>query len=81
MSKSYTVADHCRVHALSSPKDEDYKTVWGHNHDDICDRCISLSSVISEIEQALKQPVFSTDVKEELAFITAHAKKNVNPWI
>ena len=79
MPKSSTVADHCRVYALSSPNDEDYKTVCGHNHDDICDRCNRISSVIPEIEEALEQAAFSKRC-EELAFITSHVKKNINAW-
>ena len=80
MSTCSTVADHCRIYALSCPNDEDYKTVCNHNHNDICDRCHILSSVIPEIEEAIEQAAFPKDAKEELAFITSHAKKNINAW-
>ena len=72
--------DHCRIYALSCPNNEDYKTVCDHNHNDIYDRCHILSSVIPEIEEAIEQAAFPKDAKEELAFITSHAKKNINAW-
>ena len=80
MSKNSTVADHCRVYALSSPNDKDYLTACDHNHNDICDRCYNLSSVTREIEEGLKQAACSKDEKEELAFIISHAKYNINAW-
>ena len=80
MSKNSTVADHCRIYALSSPSDKDYLTVCDHNHDDICDRCHILLSVVREIEEGLEQATCSKDEKEELAFIISNTKHNIDAW-
>lgn len=80
VSKNCTVADHCRNYALSSPNDKDYQTICDHSHDDNCDRCQDLSSVIQEIEQGLDQAAFSKDAKEELTFVISTAKSNINAW-
>lgn len=80
MSKNSTVADHCRIYALSHPDNKDYFTDCDHDHDDICDRCYGLSSVIREIEEGLEQAACSKEVKDELTFVVSHAKHNINAW-
>ncbi|KAK3712196.1 hypothetical protein QZH41_018426 [Actinostola sp. cb2023] len=83
VSKQSTVPDHCPAYALSDPKDKDFQSVCAHNHLDTCDRCASLTSVLDEIGSALQEMSnnnVATDIKEELTFLSAQAKKNIIAW-
>ena len=75
MSQSSTVADHCRVFALSDPKEPAF-------HEDSCDRCDQLASTLCEIESALTAQADNLlpDVNEELAFMVKQAKANILAW-
>lgn len=65
---------------MSHSKDSDYISNCDHSHEDKCDRCASLESVINEIEDALKKAECLTDDREELVFVASHAKQNINSW-
>ena len=51
--QSSTVADHCRLFALSDPKELAFEAQCGYHHDDTCDRCDQLMSTLSEMESAV----------------------------
>ena len=53
MCQSSTVADHCRLFALSDPKELAFEAQCGYHHDDTCDRCDQLMSTLSEMESAV----------------------------
>lgn len=53
VSKTSTVADHCRLFALSDPKEPNFQEQCDHHHDDSCDRCDQLTSALCEIESAV----------------------------
>ncbi|KAK3751009.1 hypothetical protein QZH41_020167 [Actinostola sp. cb2023] len=50
VSKSSSVPDHCRAHALSDPKETDYQYPCSHDHDACCEQCDILVNVIADIE-------------------------------
>ena len=73
------MADHCRLFALSDPKELAFQAQCSHHHDDTCDRNDQL---ISEIESAM---ITQTDnllpeVKEELSFTVKQAETNIYAW-
>ena len=75
------MADHCRLFALSDPKELAFQAQCSHHHDDTCDRNDQLMSSLSEIESAM---IAQTDnllpeVKEELSF-TLKQIKNIYAW-
>lgn len=74
------MSDHCRTYALSYPTDKDYTSTCDHSHEDRCDRCVRLASVVGEIEDALQEAECPSDTREELVFITSQAKKHINSW-
>lgn len=82
MSQSSTVADHCRVFALSDPKEPAFQAQCDHDHEDSCDRCDLLTSTLCEIESALTAQADNLlpDVNEELAFMVKQAKANILAW-
>ena len=82
MSQSSTVADHCRVFALSDPKEPAFQAQCGHDHEDSCDRCDQLALTLCEIESALTAQADNLlpDVNEELAFMVKQAKANILAW-
>ena len=43
--------DNCRAYTLSDPDDPDYTLAYDHTHNDSCDRCLVLSSVVREVEE------------------------------
>lgn len=82
MSEGSTVADHCRIFALSDPKEPAFQAQCDHDHLDSCDRCDQLTSALFEIEAALTAQAdnLPSDVNEELAFIIKRAKTNILAW-
>ena len=54
VSNSSVVADHCRVYALSSGEDTDYRKTCDHNHTVKCDRCSIFPIVVQEIRSAIE---------------------------
>ncbi|KAK3745995.1 hypothetical protein QZH41_005779 [Actinostola sp. cb2023] len=81
ISMSSSVPDHCRVYALSDPNDPDYTTVCDHVHDDKCDRCSHLASVVTEIEQVVQEADCAViDTKEELIYVVSQATQNIKAW-
>lgn len=77
---SSTVADHCRAYALSSPDDSDFQEKCDHDHDDVCDRCNQLSSVMNDIEKAVEEAECTSATRKELSFVVKEAKKNIISW-
>ena len=82
MSETSTVPDHCRLFALSDPKEVNFQVQCDHHHDDSCDRCDQLTSALCEIESAL---ITQTDnmlpgVGDELKFTVKNAKANILAW-
>ena len=76
------MADHCRLFALSDPKELAFQAQCSHHHDDTCDRNDQLMSSLSEIESAM---IAQTDnllpeVKEELSFTLKQVITNIYAW-
>ena len=77
---SSSVADHCRAYVLSYPNDPDHVSHCDHHHEDRCDRCYHLASVIKGIEEALEATQCSADTKDKLVFLVAQARQNISAW-
>ena len=82
MSQSSTVADHCRLFALSDPNEKEFQDECNHGHEDACDRCDQLVSTIDETESALtiQGDNLLPSVNEELTFTVRQAKTNIFAW-
>ena len=80
VSKSSTVPDHCRAYSLSDPGDLNYTANCDHTHGDSCDRCLLLSSVVTEIEEGLERAESLDNEKEELMFVISQAKHSIEAW-
>ena len=72
------IPDHCRVYALSDPKDSDYQSTCLHHHDDRCGQCSRLYFTIEEIEKAIQKTAIAPEVHDELNFFTEKAKREVS---
>ena len=57
VSERSTMADHCRIFALSDPNEKKFQEECNHGHEDACDRCDQLVSTIDEIESALAKVI------------------------
>ena len=77
---SSSVPDHYRAYALSYPDDPDYISTCNHSHEDRCDRCVRLESVVGEIEEAVQEAECTTDTREELVFVASQTKQHINSW-
>ena len=75
-----TVADHCRAYALSDPGDQDYMVICEHEHNDRCDRCAQLTSVLAEIDKVVHESDCAVDTKEEMSFVVSQASQNIKAW-
>lgn len=76
------MADHCRLFALSDPKEPAFQAQCDHEHEDSCDRCDQLTSTLCEIESALIAQADNVlpGVNEELSFTVKQAKANILAW-
>lgn len=72
--------DHCRAYALSEFDDPDYTLACDHTHNDSCDRCLLLSSVVREIEEGLANAECSDNEKEQLKFIISQEKQSIEAF-
>lgn len=66
--------DNCRAYTLSDPDDPDYTLAYNHTHNDSCDRCLVLSSVVREVEEGLESAECSDNEKKEVKFITGQTE-------
>ena len=82
MSKTSTVADHCRLFALSDPKEPNFQVQCDHRHDDSCDRCDQLTSALCEIESAVITQAnnMQPSTGDEVAFTVKTAKAKILAW-
>ncbi len=82
VSQNATVADHCRLFALSDPNEKEFQDECNHGHKDACDRCDQLVSTTDEIESALtiQGDNLLPSVNEELTFTVRQAKTNIFAW-
>ena len=76
------MADHCRLFALSDPKELVFQAQCDHDHEDSCDRCDQLATTLCEIESAriAQADTLLPGVNEELAFTVKQAKVNIFAW-
>ena len=76
------MADHCRLFALSDPKEPVFQAQCDHDHEDSCDRCDQLATTFCEIESAriAQADNLLPGVNEELAFTVKQAKANIFAW-
>lgn len=77
VSKTSSVADHCRRFALSDTKDEDYKDICDRVHNGVCDRCDLLQRSLCDVEEAMSHVTTTTEELEELKFIVEQAKSSI----
>ena len=80
ISSSSRVPDHCRPYALSHASDPDYLKSCKHRHDLVCDRCNIFPAAVQAIESALDEDDIPLQEKEEMKFVVAQAKKNIEAW-
>lgn len=80
VSKTSSVADHCRRFALSDTKDEDYKDICDHVHNGVCDRCDLVQQSVCDVEEAMSHVTTTTEELEELKFIVEQAKSSILAW-
>ncbi|KAK3713984.1 hypothetical protein QZH41_017105, partial [Actinostola sp. cb2023] len=83
VSQVATVTDHCRLFALSDPKDAAFQVECvDHDHNDCCDRCDLLAATLDEIELALVAQADNLPIgdNEELTFTVKQARMNITSW-
>ena len=80
MSSSSSVPDHCRPYALSLANDSDFTTTCTHQHNLACDRCSLFPTVMQEVELQLERTEIPCEEKEEMKFVVAQSKKNIEAW-
>ena len=80
VSTSSPVADHCRLHALSDPIDDDFKQTYHHEHTVKCDRCDILVSVLDEIVLVSKDVKCPTEDKDEIEYLICQSIKSIKDW-
>ena len=82
MSKTSTLADHCRLFSLSNPKEPNFQVQCDHYHDDSCDRCDQLTIALCEIESAVITQANNMlpAIGDEVTFTMKTATANILAW-
>ena len=58
----------------------DFTSICNHDHDLACDRCNRFSAVVQEVELQLNKANIPQEDKEEMKFVVAQFKKNIDFW-
>lgn len=77
------MADHCRLFALSDPKEPTFQVQCNHECKDSCDRCDQVVSTLSKIDAAAliaQKGNLLPGVYEEVSFSVRQAKTNMLAW-
>ena len=79
MSDTSTVADHCRLFALSDPKEVNFQVQCGHHHDDSCDllRPVDIRSLLLESALITQIDNMLPGVCDEVKLTVKNAKANI----
>ncbi|CAB3990326.1 Hypothetical predicted protein, partial [Paramuricea clavata] len=80
VSSTSRVPDHCRPYALSLANDSNFTTTCNHQHDLVCDRCNLFPAVVQELELQVEKARIPHKDKEEMKFVVAQSKKNIEAW-
>ncbi|CAB4029913.1 SURP and G-patch domain-containing 1, partial [Paramuricea clavata] len=80
VSSTSRVPDHCRPYALSLANDSNFTTTCNHQHDLVCDRCNLFPAVVQELELQVEKARIPHEDKEEMKFVVAQSKKNIEAW-
>ena len=80
MSSTSRVPDHCIPYALSLANDANFTTTCNHQHDLVCDRCNLFPAVVQVLELQVEKARIPHEDKEEMKFVVAQSKKNIEAW-
>ncbi|VDI36911.1 Hypothetical predicted protein, partial [Mytilus galloprovincialis] len=81
VEKSSKVADHCMHYALSDSNVKDLQEKCDHTHDECCELCTDMSSVIDDLEQIVIDGTFpSEEMKTEYLHDFQSCKEKVFQW-
>ena len=76
------VADHCRLLALSDPKNKDFQEKCNHGHDKFCDNCENLKDVLTKSESIINECNSFSTIKEKssLLYDVSTAIEKIHTW-
>ncbi|CAB4028841.1 hypothetical protein AC249_AIPGENE13851, partial [Paramuricea clavata] len=75
--------DHCRMYALSDPKDKELQQTCPHEHSMKCEECENLKFVIKDIEEKVEnlcQHSSMTERREDMLYDLKQAAKDIFDW-
>ena len=80
LSSNSIVPDHCKPYVLSLSSNPNFANTCDHDHDLACDRCSRYSLINQEVELQLDKATIPQEGKEEMKFMMAQSKKNIDAW-
>lgn len=78
-----TCADHCRKFALSDGCDLDFQVKCTHQHNESCNQCESLKTVLNEVEAEIRGSSwnpYSQEHQEDLLYDFDQARSDIQEW-
>ena len=75
--------DHCRMYALSDPKDKELQQTCPHEHSMKCEECENLKFVMKDIEDKVKnlcKRSSTTERREDMLYDMKQAAKDIFDW-
>ena len=81
VSDASPIGDHCMTYALSDPHDSSFRQKCPHVHHDHCAECVSLSTLLDQINRFVEQASFqSKDDRDEATYVAKHSKEAIESW-
>ena len=81
VSDASPIGDHCMTYALSDPHDSSFQQKCPHVHHDHCAECVSLSTLLDQINRSVEQASFqSKDDRDEATYVAKHSKNAIESW-
>ena len=74
------IADHCRVFALSDPKDKKFQQVCDHQHTKTCSNCEELKTMLNSFKQLKLSDSFDEKEKGVIQYEVSEAISKIETW-
>ena len=78
-TESSTCADHCRVFALSDPKNPKFRKSCTHEHTTVCESCENLDSLFDDLEKAVIS-VMELPRRNDVLYDVGVSKDRILDW-
>ena len=74
------VPDHCRIYALSDPRNAEFRSSCDHLHNESCEQCYELQEVLRTIEDECSSVLSSAEDQADVQHTIKQARDDIISW-